>query len=82
LKESKQQPVSSVARNNLINLNTVSLEEITRIFKEYSVGGWAKHIIYYRERKGPFSSVDQIRSVPNWGGAGKRFNSVKHLLYV
>ena len=78
VKESQKTENSQDSNKTLININTASEEELTKI---PGVGASiSKRIIEYREQNGGFSSVEEIMNV---SGIGKsKFESMKNSITV
>jgi len=66
------------ANNDLININTASLEELDSL---PGIGPTiAQRILDYRTENGPFSTIDEIMEVPGVGPA--TFDEIKELITV
>lgn len=76
---STSRPASSGAKNEKVNINTATAEEISRKLKGIG-SSLAEKILEYRKAHGPFRSTDQIRNVPGIGD--KKYEAIRNFITV
>lgn len=76
---STSRPASSGAKNEKVNINTATAEEISRKLKGIG-SSLAGKIVEYRKEHGPFRSIDQLRNVPGIGD--KKYEAIRNFITV